>query len=258
MPEGADLFDAIAAERLDVDPTRLVVDLDGYEGPIDVLLTLAREQKVDLTHVSILALADQYLTFVEAFLRHNLELAADYLVMAAWLAFLKSRLLLPEPQAPEEHSGAEMAAALTFQLQRLEAMQRAGARLMARPQLGRDVFARGAPEGVEVTSRPVYDVGLYDLLKAYGDHKVRTSVKTLHVEAPELYSVDDAIRRIEAMLGKLPEWSTLYRFVPHGLNGLLRRSAISATFVAALELARQGRVVLRQHGGFAPLHVKPV
>lgn len=257
MPEGADLFEAFGDARSDVEASRLVVDLDGFEGPIDVLLSLAREQKVDLTHISILALADQYLAFVESVLRRNLELAADYLVMAAWLAFLKSRLLLPEPQPAEEPSAADMAAALTFQLQRLEAMQQAGARLMARPLLGREVFPRGAPEGVEVASRAFYDVRLYELLKAYGDFKRRTSVKTLHVEAPDLYSVEDAIRRLEGMLGKMPDWSALARFIPDGLSGLLRRSAVSATFVAALELARQGRIVLRQHEVFSPIYVKP-
>ncbi len=151
----------------------LVVDLEGYEGPIDMLLTLAREQKVDLTHISILRLADQYLAYITAARRLRLEVAADYLVMAAWLAYLKSRLLLPQPPAPDEPSGAEMAAALTHQLQRLEAMQEAGVRLLARPQLGRDVFARGTPEGLPRILVPVWDVTLYDLLRAYGDGRQR-------------------------------------------------------------------------------------
>lgn len=254
----ASLLDDPAPERQPDD--RLVLDLDGFEGPIDLLLALSREQKVDLTRISILQLADQYLGFVEKVRRQNIELAAEYLVMAAWLAFLKSRLLLPEPASPEEmHSGAEMAAALAFQLQRLEAMQKAGAQLMARPQLGRDVFARGAPEGVTVIEKNVFDATLYDLLKAYADFRRRTGVKTMQIEAPDLYSVDDAMRRLSEMLGGMPSWTMLVKFLPPGLrDALVLRSAISSTFVATLELARQGRLHLRQDGGaFSPIYVKP-
>ncbi len=183
--------------RPPVSPAELVVDLEGYEGPIDMLLTLAREQKVDLTRISITQLADQYLAFITAARRLRLEIAADYLVMAAWLAYLKSRLLLPEPAPPDEPSGAELAAALTHQLQRLEAMQQAGARLMARPQLGRDVYGRGAPEGLPRVLKPIYEVSLYDLLRAYGDQRQRKEGQVLHIEAPELYSMDDALQRLE-------------------------------------------------------------
>ena len=255
MPEGGDLFEWGGTERAGEAP-RLLVDLDGYEGPIDVLLALAREQKVDLSRISILALVDQYLAFVETIRGHNLELAADYLVMAAWLAYLKSRLLLPEPQAADEPSGPEMAAALAFQLRRLEAMQRAGEQMMARPRLGRDLFARGEPEGIEVVARAAYDVSLYDLLRAYGDFQRRTSVRTLQVEASELFSVDEAIRRLEAMLGCGPDWSILAGFLPEGLTGLLRRSAVSATFIAALEMAKQGKIAIRQEALFAPIYLK--
>lgn len=239
---------------------QLVLDLDGFEGPIDLLLNLAREQKVDLAKLSILQLADQYLAFVERVRRLNIELAAEYLVMAAWLAYLKSRLLLPEPEQDEEEpTGAEMAAALAFQLRRLQAMQDAGASLMARPMLGRDVFARGAPEGVEVVAKSVYDLTLYDLLKAYTDHKRRTSVKTLSIEVPDLYSVEDALKRLRDMLGRVPSWTVLVRFLPPGLrDALVLRSAVSATFVAVLELARQGQLQVRQDGGaFGPIYVKP-
>lgn len=252
------LFDDPAPERQPDD--RLVLDLDGFEGPIDLLLALAREQKVDLTRISILELADQYLGFVEKVRRQNIELAAEYLVMAAWLAYLKSRLLLPEPASPEEmQTGAEMAAALAFQLQRLEAMQKAGAQLMTRPQLGRDVFARGAPEGVAVIEKNVFDATLYDLLKAYADFRRRTGVKTMQIEAPDLYSVDDAIKRLSEMLGHMPSWTVLVKFLPPGLrDALVLRSAVSSTFVATLELARQGRLQLRQDGGaFSPIYVKP-
>jgi segregation and condensation protein A len=235
----------------------LLVDLDGYEGPIDVLLTLARDQKVDLTRISILQLADQYLEFVARHLQDHLELAADYLVMAAWLAYLKSRLLLPAPPAPDEPSGEEMAEALAFQLRRLEAMRRSGKALMDRPRLGRDLFCRGAPEGIVHVARPVWDVGLYDLLKAYADIKRRGTVTTLQIEAADLYSVDDAIHRLQTMLGHLPRWSTLLSFLPPGLRGLLGRSALSAHFVASLELCRLGKVELRQDGGaFGPIWVR--
>jgi segregation and condensation protein A len=238
-------------------PVELVVDLEGYEGPIDMLLSLAREQKVDLTHISILQLADQYLAFITAARRLSLEIAADYLVMAAWLAYLKSRLLLPEPAPPDEPSGAELAAALTHQLQRLEAMQQAGARLMARPQLGRDVFGRGAPEGLPRVLHPVYDAALYDLLRAYGDQRQRKEHSVLHIEAPELYSMDDALQRLERLLGRVPEWRVLMSFLPPGLRGgLVERSAVAATFAASLELVRAGKLQLRQDRAFGPIYLR--
>jgi segregation and condensation protein A len=235
----------------------LVVDIDGYEGPLDVLLGLARDQKVDLARISILQLADQYLEFIARSCREHLELAADYLVMAAWLAYLKSRLLLPEPQPEDEPTGQEMAAALTFQLQRLEAMRKSGESLMHRARLGRDVHARGAPEGIVAVQRPEWEVSYYELLKAYADVKLRRSVTTLNIEATDLYSVDDAIRRLEAMLGRIPRWTTLLSVLPPGLSGLLRRSAVSAHLVATLELCRQGKVALRQDpGSFGPIWVR--
>ena len=235
----------------------LVVDLEGYEGPIDMLLTLAREQKVDLTRISILQLADQYLAFISAARRLRLEIAADYLVMAAWLAYLKSRLLLPEPAPPDEPSGAELAAALTHQLQRLEAMQQAGARLMARPQLGRDVFGRGAPEGLPRVLKPIYQVTLYDLLRAYGDQRQRKEGSVLHIEAPELYSMDDALQRLGRLLGRVPEWRSLMSFLPPGLRGgLVERSAVASTFAASLELARAGKLQLRQDSAFGPIYLR--
>jgi segregation and condensation protein A len=238
-------------------PTELVVDLEGYEGPIDMLLTLAREQKVDLTRISITQLADQYLAYISAARRLRLEIAADYLVMAAWLAYLKSRLLLPEPAPPDEPSGAELAAALTHQLQRLEAMQEAGARLMARPQLGRDVFARGAPEGLPRVLKPVYEVTLYDLLRAYGDQRQRKETQVLHIAPPELYSMDDALQRLERVLGRVPEWRTLLSFLPPGLRGgLVERSAVAATFAASLELVRSGKLQLRQDSVFGPIYIR--
>ena len=235
----------------------LVVDLEGYEGPIDVLLMLAREQKVDLTRISILQLADQYLAFIAAARRLRLELAADYLVIAAWLAYLKSRLLLPEPAPPDEPSGAELAAALTHQLQRLEAMQQAGARLMARPRLGRDVFARGAPEGLPRVLKPIYEATLYELLRAYGDQRQRKEASVLHIEATELYSMDDALQRLGRLLGRVPEWRMLASFLPPGLRGgLVARSAVAATFAASLELVRAGKAQLRQDSAFGPIFLR--
>jgi len=239
------------------EPTELVVDLGGYEGPIDVLLTLAREQKVDLTRISILRLADQYLAFIAAARRLRLEIAADYLVMAAWLAYLKSRLLLPEPTKDDEPTGPELAEALARQLQRLEAMQRVGGRLMALPQLGRDVFARGAPEGIPVVRRTIYDATLFELLKAYGDGRARASSSVLHIEPAELYSVDDALQRLSRFLGRMPEWRMMASFLPPDLRfGLIQRSAIAATFVASLELVREGRLQLRQDKLFGPIYLR--
>jgi segregation and condensation protein A len=237
----------------------LVLDLDGYEGPIDVLLTLARDQKVDLKKISILELADQYLAFVAKARRLRLELAADYLVMAAWLAYLKSRLLLPEPPKDGEPSGAEMAAALAFQLQRLAAMQKAGQALLALPQLNRDFFRRGEPEPVRLIQVPVYNLTLYELLKAYGTHPGRKREGVLHIEPLRLFSMDDALHRIGDLIGHKLDWTVLRDFLPEDLqlNPLQRRAALAATFAASLELARSGRVQLRQDGTFGPIYLKP-
>ncbi len=236
----------------------LLLDIDGFEGPIDLLLTLARDQKVDLTRISILQLAEQFLSFVEEVRRLRLELAADYLVMAAWLAYLKSRLLLPDPQ-PEEPSAEMLAAALTLQLQRLEAMQGAAARLMARPRLGRDRFARGAPEDLPIFAKHRHDVTLYDLLKAYGDisgRQARQSPFTIPVT--ELYSIEEAVGRLEAMLGRIPDWSYLSTLLPAGWkgDGVKARSMLASSFVAALELAKAGKLELRQDKAFAPIQLR--
>ena len=243
-----------------VTPDQLVLALDGFEGPIDLLLTLARDQKVDLTRISILQLADQYLEFVAAARRVRIELAADYLVMAAWLAYLKSKLLLPEPEgADEEPGGAELAAALAFQLQRLEAMRAAGAKLMALPRLGRDIFPRGAPEGLEVEKTAVFQVTLYDLLKAYGEHKRRQETSTLTIRPLDLYSLDEALQRLTELLGALPDWATLSTFLPARADGsLLGRSALAAHFAASLELVKAGKIELRQDGAFSPIWLRRV
>jgi segregation and condensation protein A len=235
----------------------LVVDLEGYEGPLDVLLTLARTQKVDLTRISILRLAEQYLDFIREARQLRLEIAADYLVMAAWLAYLKSRLLLPDVPDDDELTGPEMAARLAFQLRRLEAMREAATRLMARDRLGREVFARGAPEGIRVIQSSVFEASLYDLLKAYGDHRTRLAPSHLRITPAVVYTVDAALERLREMLGAIPDWQTLERFLPTDLaEGVSQRSAVAATFVASLELVRQGQIELRQGSDFGPLYIR--
>ena len=243
--------------RHEDEPT-LLLDLDGYEGPIDLLLALARDQKVDLARISILALADQYLAFIAAQRRLRLEIAADYLVMAAWLAYLKSRLLLPEPPAEDEGpSGAEMAAALSHRLQVLAAMQRVGGELMARPQLGREVFLRGAPEGLPVVNHPVYELSLYELLSAYGEGHRRTHAQILKIPEPAFHSLDEALRHLAQFVGHVPEWRELAGFLPEELRGgVFRRSMLASTFAASLEMARDGRLELRQDRAFGPIYLR--
>ncbi len=239
---------------------RLLLNLDGYAGPIDVLLELARDQKVDLKHIRILDLAEQYLQFVREARAIRLELAADYLVMAAWLAYLKSRLLLPETGGEEEPSGAEMAAALKFQMQRLQAMRDVGAKLMALPQLGNDIFCRGTPERPKTRTTTTYDATLYDLLKAYGANRARSGPKSLHIRPSELYSVDRAVARLASMLGAMPGWRTLSSFLPPDLqvrgDPLLKRSALASTFAASLEMCKAGKLRLRQDSAFGPIYLR--
>ena len=235
----------------------LVVDLDGYQGPLDVLLTLARQQKVDLARLSILDLADQYLAFIAEARHLRLELAADYLVMAAWLAYLKSRLLLPRAPEDEGPSAAELAADLTLRLRQLQAMREAGERLMRRPRLGSDVFARGEPEDVTPTERPVYEVTLHDLLKSYAARRGRTEVGTLRIAPPPLVSMDEALHRLRRVIGGVPDWQVLNRFLPEAFSSdLVRRSAVAATFAASLELVRAGDARLRQDSPFGPIYLR--
>lgn len=236
---------------------QLVLDLDGFEGPIDLLLALAREQKVDITRISILALAEQYLLFIAQAQRVQLELAADYLVMAAWLAYLKSRLLLPDEHGDEQPTGQQMSEALAFQLRRLESMQEAGQRLFARALLGRDVFARGAPEGTEVVAEAVYEPSLYELMRCYGAIRSRSTDTMLHIAPEELFSVEQAVERLRQLLGHSPDWSDLSMFLPEGIRGsLVMRSALASTFAATLELVREGHAELRQDGAFHPIYIR--
>jgi len=252
-----------AAFQEDPDPRKsvggnLVLSLDGFEGPIDLLLSLAREQKVDLTKISILALADQYLDFIGQARSLRLEVAADYLVMAAWLAYLKSRLLLPAVESDEEGPDpAELAARLAFQLQRLEAMQNVARQLFALPQLGHDVFSRGAPEQFAKETKTVFDVSLFDLLKAYGEQQSRQKATTLRIMPTALMSMEQAIIRLRGLVGDVPDWTVLERFIPQDIaDPLVARSAIASTFAATLELAREGIVEIRQAGTYGPIYVR--
>jgi len=241
----------------------LLLNIDGYEGPISVLLDLARNQRVDLLQISVLQLVRQYLGFMDRAKALNLELAAEYLVMAAWLAYLKSRLLLPREDEGPDPTAEEMAEALQFQLRRLEAMQSAAEKLKERPQLGQGVYARGAPEGITVNTDTRWDVSLYDMLKAYGDIKQRN--EDTHYDLPEfrLMSMDDAMGRLTRMLGKLPRkgihsvWTTLESFVPEGIKDkVYGRSALASTFTAGLELAKQGKLEIKQDGLFRPIYMR--
>jgi segregation and condensation protein A len=243
----------------------LLLDIDGYEGPIDVLLELARNQKVDLTKISILQLVRQYLGFVERAQQLNLQLAAEYLVMAAWLAYLKSRLLLPKEDDKVEVSAAEMAEALQFQLRRLEAMQKAAENLMKKPQLGESVFARGMPEGLSVKTRVSWDVKFYDILKAYGDIQKRQTDSRYDMPTYTLMSMDNAMSRVTRMLGQLPRkglnsvWTTLDSFLPEGIKDrLYGRSSLASMLTAGLELAKQGKLEFRQDGLFRPIYMRTV
>lgn len=236
------------------------VDLDGFEGPIDMLLSLARDQKVDLTQISILALAEQYLAYIERAKRLQLDIAADYLVMAAWLAYLKSRMLLPEqPHDEDEPTGEELAALLAQRLQRLEAFKAVAEQLVALPQLDSSRLPRGMPEPIDLTLRPVYDLSLYEMLKAYADRRVEADTSTLEIRATRLCSVEDAIARLSRILGAMPDWTTLESLLSEALRGGLRgRSELASTFVATLELARQGRLILRQDETFGTIFLRGV
>ena len=235
----------------------LTLTLDGWEGPLDLLLTLARAQKVDLHAISILALVEQYLAYLEQAKSLKLEIAADYLVMAAWLAYLKSCLLLPRDEAADP-SPEELALRLQLRLQRLDAMRDAGARLMGGDRIGRDVFARGWPEGLRLVRRSAWQATAFDLYAAYGRVKARTQPAMHVVAARAVMTLEDAIARVAALIGEAIDWTTLEAFLPVTDNPAFRRSALASSFVAALELARQGRVELAQDGAFDELRLRSV
>ncbi|WGH80428.1 segregation and condensation protein A [Jannaschia ovalis] len=236
----------------------LIVDVDGFEGPLDLLLTLARTQKVDLRRVSVLGLARQYLAFVETARALRIELAADYLVMAAWLAFLKSRLLLPPDPEEEGPSAEELAAHLAFQLERLEAMRKAAARLMARDQLGRDVFARGAPQQVERARKVTYTATLLDLMQGYARLRTRDDFRPFVMDRDGVWTMEEALARMRPLLGHAMAWTDLMSFLPDGWSAdpARRRSATASTFAATLELAKDGRVEIAQEAMFGPIRLR--
>ena len=235
----------------------LVLDIEGFEGPIDVLLKLARDQKVDLIHISILQLAEQYLAFVGEIRKQNLELAADYLVMAAWLAYLKSKLLLPDLPGDDEPSGEELANALAFQLRRLEAMREAGKELFNRKQLGIDFFSRGGPEDFVPNYIEITDVNLFQLLTAYITHVKRKETRNaLRIEPFPTYSLEDSMRRLEGFLKIGVDWESLWKYLPENItDDFFGRSAVASTLVASLEMVKQGKLVIRQKFTFGPIYL---
>lgn len=236
----------------------LMVDLDGFEGPLDLLLHLARTQKVDLAKISVLALAEQYLAFVENARKLRLELAADYLVMAAWLAFLKSKLLIPQKADEEEQSGEEMAQALAFRLKRLEAMREAATRLINRNRLGRDVFARGMPEPIVIEKTSDYEASLYDLLTAYASQRQRNSLSLVTIAKRNVWSLKDARGILARMVGQIDDWTALDQFLLQYLHDdeNERRTALASSFAASLEMVREGQLDIRQDGAFAPIFLR--
>lgn len=247
----------IVKERLESE--QLLLYLGDFDGPIDMLLALARDQKVDLTKISILALATQYLDFIEKARALRLEVAADYLVMAAWLAYLKSRLLIPQEENKQaEPSAQDLADALQFQLRRLEAMRKVANDLFHLPRLGFNVFARGEPEGLKTNYIAKYDMTFYDLLKAYGDIKQRQSNSVYKLTPVRLFSIEEAIDRVTNMLGKIPqEWVSLFMFLPGGLNDrIVKRSAVASTFGGALEMAKRGLIQIQQEKNYAPIFIR--
>lgn len=243
--------DRMAAEAL-------IVDVDGYEGPLDILLTLSRTQKVDLRKISILELAQQYLLFIEQAKTLRIELAADYLVMAAWLTFLKSRLLLPPDPEEEGPSGAELAAHLAFQLERLQAMREAAAKLMARDRLGRDIFARGVPEKVSRVKNVTYTASLLDLMQAYARLRTRDEFRPFTMDRDSVFTMEEALGRMRGLIGYALDWTDIASYLPEGwaVDPVRRRSATAATFAASLELAKEGKVEIRQSETFAPIHLR--
>jgi segregation and condensation protein A len=259
MTEASEDFDDFQASAIFADDQALLVQVDGFEGPLDLLLTLARNQKVDIAKTSILKLAEQYLGFIESAKRLNLELAADYLVMAAWLAYLKSRLILPQEKGPDgEPTADEMATRLRWRLQRLDAMRAASTRLMGRERLDRDVFGRGDPEPVNVVKLRTYKDTLYDLLTAYATDRVRRmGGQSYRPQMAPVLHIEEARERLERMLGKISDWSALTRLLPFEWSGgVRRRSAVASTLLACLELARDGKMEIQQMAPFAEIFVR--
>ncbi|TGD65269.1 segregation/condensation protein A [Tabrizicola sp. WMC-M-20] len=243
--------DRMAAEAL-------IVDVDGFEGPLDLLLTLSRTQKVDLRKISVLELAEQYLGFVQKAQSLRIELAADYLVMAAWLAFLKSRLLLPPEPGEDGPSAEDLAAHLAYQLERLQAMREAAARLMARDQMGRDFFARGVPETISHHRAVTYEATLLDLMRAYARIRTKDEFRPFVMDRDQVFTMEQALERMRGLIGYVGDWADLTSFLPEGWEStpMRRRSSTAAHFAAVLEMAKRGQVELRQGEMFAPIQIR--
>ncbi len=252
-----DLFETETSERREDDPA-LIVDVDGFEGPLDLLLELARRQKVDLHRISILALAEQYLSFVEAARKVRLELAADYLVMAAWLAYLKSRLLLPRDDKTEDGPSAEdLASALADRLRKLEAIRRAAQLLMARPLLGQDVFARGQPEDIVLVQRPHWQANIHELLTAYAAQRQKHALSRVTIEKRFVWSLSEAREALERLMGKMMDWAPMDRYLlQYAIEPAQRRSMSASAFASVLELVREGRLEIRQDKAFDALWLR--
>jgi segregation and condensation protein A len=249
-------FTGALPERASDEPA-LVIDVEGFEGPLDLLLTLARQQKVDLAKISILALADQYLAFIEQARQLRLELAADYLVMAAWLAYLKSQLLLPDPPAPEGVSAEDMATALAQRLRRLEAIRTVAGQLFERPQLGRDVFGRGLPEPIAEIKRPEWTATLYDLLSAYASQRQKQARSYVRVPKRTVWSLAEARETLERLIGRAVDWTPIDQYlVAYMVEPSTRTTVLASSFAATLELVREGSLEMHQHAAFAPLYVR--
>ena len=245
-----------AAERASHEPA-LVVDVDGFEGPLDLLLMLARQQKVDLAKISILALADQYLAFIEEARRLRLELAADYLVMAAWLAYLKSRMLLPDTSAPEGQSAEDMANALALRLRRLEAIRMGAERLFERPQLDRDVFRRGQPEPIAHIRHPEWSATLYDLLSAYSQQRQKHALARVRFAKRAVWSLAEAREALERLIGRASDWTRLDDYlIKYVVEPSQAPTVFASSFASALELVREGVAEMHQHQAFAPLYMR--
>lgn len=244
------------AERMAAEA--LIVDVDGFEGPLDLLLTLGRTQKVDLRKISVLQLAQQYLAFVDKAKELRIELAADYLVMAAWLAFLKSRLLLPPDPTEEGPTGEELAAHLAFQLERLQAMREVAAKLMARDQLGRDFFVRGIPEDVTQVRKITYVATLLDLMQGYARIRTKDDFRPYTMDRDAIFTLENALERMRGLIGFAGTWTDISTYLPDGFttDPQRRRSATASTFAASLELAKEGKVELRQAETFAPVELR--
>ena len=235
----------------------LIVNLEGYEGPLDVLLILAKSQKVDLMQISILQLTEQYLVFIAKVRERNLELAADYLVMAAWLAYLKSNLLIPREESGEELSAEEMAERLKLQLKKLEAIRQVSEKLMNLPRLGSDFFERGMPEGIRLIRTPEYYSSLYDLMKSYADQRYKTAYSSMTIERPPVYAMEDALVRLQRMIGSVPEWTRLETFLPREYStGKGARTGVAGTLAASMELVREGLIEVQQLMPFGPVFIK--